>query len=126
MAQKPIHRQDASLTAVCPIRDVLDRIGDKWSVLLLTEMREGPVRFGVLRRRVPDISQRMLTETLRQLQRDGFVIRTVYPSVPPAVDYALSDLGRSLQEPLGELVKWSADHHAKVKAARQTFDTAAA
>ena len=119
------HRQNAELTALCPIRDVLDRIGDKWSVLLLTEMREGAARFGVLRKRIPDISQRMLTETLRNLQRDGFVSRTVYPTVPPSVEYALTDLGRSLLVPLENLVVWSASHHERVKTARQQFDIAA-
>ena len=119
------HRQDADLTSKCPIRDVLDRIGDKWSVLLLSEMRDGPARFGVLRKRIPDISQRMLTETLRHLQRDGFVSRTVYPTVPPSVEYALTDLGRSLLVPLENLVHWSASHHESVKQARQQFDIAA-
>ena len=119
-----VNRQDAILNSRCPVRDVLDRIGDKWSVLLLSEMREGPVRFGGLRRRVPDISQRMLTETLRHLQRDGLVSRTVHPSVPPAVEYHLTSLGLSLLEPLEALVGWSSAHHAKVKAARAQFDEA--
>ena len=119
------HRLDANLSAACPIRDVLDRVGDKWSVLLMTNLELGPVRFGALRRAVPDISQRMLTETLRHLQRDGFVSRTVHPTVPPSVEYALTDLGRSLLVPLGSLVEWSAAHHAKVKQARQSFDVAA-
>jgi DNA-binding HxlR family transcriptional regulator len=118
-------RQDAGLNSRCPVRDVLDRIGDKWSVLLLSEMREGPVRFGALRRRVPDISQRMLTETLRHLQRDGLVSRTVHPSVPPAVEYELTSLGRSLLEPLEALVGWSSVHHGQVKAARAAFDLVA-
>ena len=118
------NRQDAVLNSRCPVRDVLDRIGDKWSVLLLSEMREGPVRFGALRRRVPDISQRMLTETLRHLQRDGLVSRTVHPSVPPAVEYQLTSLGHSLLEPLEALVGRSSAHHAKVKAARARFDAA--
>lgn len=118
------NRQDAVLNSRCPVRDVLDRIGDKWSVLLLSEMRKGPVRFGALRRRVPDISQRMLTETLRHLQRDGLVSRTVHPSVPPAVEYQLTSLGHSLLEPLEALVGWSSAHHAKVKAARARFDAA--
>jgi DNA-binding HxlR family transcriptional regulator len=118
------HRQDEALNARCPVRDVLDRIGDKWSVLLLVEMRAGPVRFGALRRRVPDISQRMLTETLRHLQRDGLVTRTVYPTVPPSVEYALTDLGRSLLDPLESLVAWSAAHHDSVRQARHRFDSA--
>lgn len=120
-AQEP-HRQDADLTARCPIRDVLDRIGDKWSVLLLAEMRDGPVRFGVLRRRIPDISQRMLTETLRHLQRDGYVSRTVHPTVPPSVEYGLTELGCSLLEHLKFLIDWSASQHENVKQARLRFD----
>ena len=120
------NRQTAELNQRCPIRDVLDRIGDKWSVLLLSEMREGAVRFGVLRRRVPDISQRMLTETLRHLQRDGLITRTVYPTVPPSVEYALTDLGNSLLVPLGSLVDWSSAHHDRVRDARQRYDVATA
>ena len=104
---------------------MLDRIGDKWSVLLLTSLHDGPERFGALRRRVPDISQRMLSETLRHLQRDGLISRTVYPTVPPAVEYALTPLGVSLLVPLEGLVEWSAGHHASVRAARQAFDRTA-
>ncbi|MFT3987035.1 winged helix-turn-helix transcriptional regulator [Aestuariivirga sp.] len=115
-------RRDAGLDGRCPIRDVLDRIGDKWSVLLIMELRDGPLRFGELRRRVPDISQRMLTETLRHLQRDGFLSRTVYPTVPPSVEYALTPLGQSLLDPLGVLVAWSSNHHDSVRAARIAFD----
>lgn len=119
------NRQTLELNQKCPVRDVLDRIGDKWSVLLLSEMCNGPSRFGVLRRRVPDISQRMLTETLRHLQRDGLITRTVYPTVPPSVEYALTDLGRSLLVPLGSLVEWSSAHHDRVRDARQRYDLAA-
>lgn len=117
-----IHRQDPELTQKCPIRDVLDRIGDKWSVLLLANLKDGALRFGVLRRRIPDISQRMLTETLRHLQRDGLISRTVFPTVPPSVEYALTSLGRSLHEPLDRLVEWSSVHHDHVRSARASFD----
>lgn len=116
------NRLDPDLTALCPVRDVLDRIGDKWSVLVMVHLKEGPVRFGVLRREIRDISQRMLTETLRHLQRDGFISRTVYPTVPPSVEYALKDLGRSLLTPLDQLVLWTAANHASVKQARMEFD----
>lgn len=119
------YRQDAALTAQCPIRDLLDRIGDKWSVLLLSSLNDGPMRFGALRRAIPDISQRMLTETLRHLQRDGLISRQVFPTVPPSVEYALTDLGRSLLEPLGKLVEWTAVHHDRVRSARALFDQAA-
>ena len=120
-----LYRQDPELTGNCPVRDVLDRIGDKWSVLLVQNLSEGPLRFGVLRRQIGDISQRMLTETLRHLQRDGLISRRVYPTVPPSVEYALTDLGHSLLVPLGQLVAWSAQHHDVVKLSRQQFDTAA-
>jgi len=116
------HRGDPALTAACPIRDVLDRIGDKWSVLILSQLKEGPVRFGVLRRSISDVSQRMLSETLRNLQRDGFVTRTVHPTAPPSVEYALTGLGRSLLEPLDGLVAWSSANHGQVRAARAQFD----
>ena len=118
-----LRRQDPVITASCPVRDVLDRIGDKWSVLIVRELRHGPVRFGVLRRQISDISQRMLTETLRHLQRDGFVSRHVYPTVPPSVEYALTDLGYSLLVPLGQLAEWSAQNHEAVRTARQIFDS---
>ena len=118
------YRLDAAVTGACPVRDVLDRIGDKWSVLLVQNLREGPVRFGALRRQIGDISQRMLSETLRHLQRDGLISRKVYPTVPPSVEYALTDLGRSLLAPLEQLVTWSAQNHDEVKLARQQFDTA--
>ncbi len=116
------YRLDPELTGSCPVRDVLDRIGDKWSVLLVQNLSEGPVRFGALRRQIGDISQRMLTETLRHLQRDGFISRKVFPTVPPSVEYALTDLGHSLLQPLGQLVAWSAQHHDVVKASRREFD----
>ena len=119
------NRLDPALTAACPIRDVLDRIGDKWSVLIVVQLKDGPVRFGALRRQIGDISQRMLTETLRHLQRDGYISRHVYPTVPPSVEYALTDLGRSLLLPLDQLVEWSAQNHEVVKAARKEFDQAA-
>ena len=117
--------QRTELNAACPIRDVLDRIGDKWSSLILSSLKSGPLRFGALRREIPDISQRMLTETLRNLQRDGFLTRTVYPTTPPAVEYALTLLGRSLCDTLGQLANWSADNHDAIRAARLNFDAAA-
>lgn len=116
--------QRAELNAACPIRDVLDRVGDKWSSLLLLALKDRPQRFGALRREIPDISQRMLTETLRNLQRDGFLSRTVFPTTPPAVEYALTSLGHSLQETLGELAVWSAANHDAIRSARRSFDAA--
>jgi DNA-binding HxlR family transcriptional regulator len=114
----------ANLATLCPIRDVLDRVGDKWSILLLLTLAERPHRFGELRRGVPDISQRMLTQTLRDLQRDGLVDRRVFPTNPPSVEYRLTALGTSLLQPMAVLVRWSDDHHGKIKAARTRFDRA--
>ena len=94
----------------CPLRDILDRVGDKWSVLVVVLLRDGQLRFSDLRRSVEGISQRMLTHTLRQLERDGLVERTVYPSVPVRVEYELTALGRTLIEPLAALAQWAEDH----------------
>ena len=121
-APKRGNRQSAAVTEACPVRDVLDRVGDKWSALIVRELDHGPRRFGVLRRAVEDISQRMLTETLRNLQRDGFISRKVIPTTPPQVEYALTPLGASLQQALGALAQWSASHHQQIRAARQTYD----
>jgi len=108
----------------CPIRQVLDQIGDKWSTLMLTTLGERPHRFGELRRAIPDISQRMLTETLRDLQRDGLVSRHVHPTVPPSVEYRLTPLGHSLMEPLSHLVDWADRHFDAIRAARETYAAA--
>ena len=118
------NRQTATTNRACPIRDVLDRVGDKWSVLIVKSLEPGPLRFGALRREIGDISQRMLTETLRRLQRDGLLSRTVYPTTPPAVEYALAPLGRSLLVPLSALAQWSSEHHDDVRRARLAFDAA--
>jgi DNA-binding HxlR family transcriptional regulator len=111
------------LLADCPIRDVLDRIGDKWSTLLVLTLAERPHRFGELRRAVFDISQRMLTHTLRELQRDGLISRKVHPTTPPSVEYALTPLGRSLLEPLSHLHKWAEENHTAIRAARAQFES---
>ena len=116
------HRQNAELNAACPVRDVLDRVGDKWSVLIVRALAGAPKRFGVLRREIEDISQRMLTGTLRNLQRDGFLSRTVIPLTPPQVEYALTPLGQSLHGALCSLAQWSEDHHDAIRAARRQFD----
>lgn len=119
-------QDDAMDPGKCPVRDVLDQIGDKWSSLLVMALADGPRRFNALRRAIPDISQRMLTQTLRDLERDGFVTRVVYPTKPPSVEYALSPLGRSLLDPLAVLVAWAERHHAEIRRARSTFDGALA
>jgi len=112
----------APLESVCPIRGVLDKLGDKWSMLVVLELSAGERRFSDLRRRIPDISQKMLTQTLRALQRDGLAARTVHPSVPPAVSYRLTAMGESLLGPFGALVAWADANHPAVVLARQEFD----
>lgn len=111
-------REGGQPNEACPVRGVLDRIGDKWSVLIVLTLAAAPHRFGALRRAVPDISQRMLTQTLRDLERDGLLSRTVFPTKPPSVEYALTPLGESLLVPLQALVRWADDHHAEILAAR--------
>jgi DNA-binding HxlR family transcriptional regulator len=104
------------------IGDVLARVGDKWSVLVVTRLGDGPVRFNELKRAIGGISQRMLTLTLRGLERDGLVTRTVLPTVPPRVDYALTPLGRDLLQPVSALGAWAIRNQAKIARARETFD----
>jgi DNA-binding HxlR family transcriptional regulator len=104
------------------VSEILARIGDKWSVLIVMKLSDGPRRFSELRRMVDAISQRMLTLTLRGLERDGLVTRTVTPTIPPRVDYELTDLGRSLREPVNALGKWAVDNRAAMLAARAAYD----
>nr|WP_230987431.1 helix-turn-helix domain-containing protein [Allorhizobium terrae] len=104
------------------MNSVLNRVGDKWSVLLVMSLAQGPCRFNELKRRVDGISQRMLTLTLRGLERDGLVKRTVYATIPPRVDYELTPLGHSLREPIEALGHWAFDHYECIVAARAEFD----
>lgn len=106
----------------CPVRDVLDRLGDKWSVLLLVTLAHKPARFNALARAVPDISRRMLSETLRHLERDGLIWREVAPTTPPAVRYGLTPLGHSLMPPLLALIAWAETHQPSISAARRAFE----
>ncbi len=108
------------------VREVLARVGDKWSVLVIALLSRGPLRFSEVYRAVEGISHRMLTLTLRQLERDGLVTRTVFPTVPPRVDYELSALGMTLIEPVMALVEWAEHHRMDIEAARATFDAARA
>ncbi|HEY8335544.1 MAG TPA: helix-turn-helix domain-containing protein [Tardiphaga sp.] len=101
---------------------VLSRVGDKWSVLVIMLLGDRPRRFNELKRMVGGISQRMLTLTLRGLERDGLVTRTVFPTVPPRVDYELTDLGRGLSEPVMALGEWAKQHLTDIETARQNFD----
>jgi DNA-binding HxlR family transcriptional regulator len=100
------------------IREVLDRIGDTWTVLVVSTLGAGPMRYSDLQAAVPGISQRMLTLTLKDLERDGLVTRTSYPEVPPRVEYALTDLSRSLLSAVQTLAAWAAEHHGEVAANR--------
>jgi len=106
----------------CPVRDVIDHLGDKWSTLLIIVLADGPQRFNAIKRAVPDISQRMLTQTLRDLQRDGLITRQVFPTLPPSVEYRLSDMGESLLEPLAALIGWAEAHHPVIRQARAAYD----
>ena len=106
----------------CPVRGILDRLGEKWTMLVVLMLSDGALRFNELRRRIPDISQKMLTQTLRDLQRDGLVSRTVFPTVPPSVEYRLTDLGTSLLEPFGHLMVWANRSEEAIFAARSQFD----
>jgi DNA-binding HxlR family transcriptional regulator len=108
------------------VSEMLARIGDKWSILIVMILASGPRRFNELKRLVDGISQRMLTLTLRHLERDGMVTRTVTPSIPPRVDYALTPLGHSLRVPVMALGKWVTDNIETIKDAREDFDAAAA
>jgi DNA-binding HxlR family transcriptional regulator len=114
-----IHHESADCRAVS---SVLARVGDKWSVLIIMLLSDGPRRFNEIKRMVGGISQRMLTLTLRGLERDGLVTRTVFPTIPPRVDYELTDLGRSL--PVMALGLWARQHQSDIAAARLRFDLA--
>ncbi len=103
-------------------REVLNRVGDKWSVYVVVVLRAGPVRFNELKRMIEGISQRMLTLTLRGLERDGLISRTMYPSIPPRVDYELTDLGRTLLAPVLALTNWSEEHRQEIQRSRDRFD----
>jgi DNA-binding HxlR family transcriptional regulator len=106
------------------VSEVLSRVGDKWTVLVVSTLGDGPKRFNELRRALGSISQRMLTLTVRALERDGLVTRTVFPTNPPRVDYELTELGRSLLEPVSALGTWARHNRPAIQQARQRFDTA--
>jgi DNA-binding HxlR family transcriptional regulator len=104
------------------VRDVLARVGDKWTLLTITVLASGPLRFTALHEQVAGVSQRMLSQTLRALNRDGLVTRTAYPEMPPRVEYALTPLGRSLNEAVSGLVHWVRDHQSDIVRTRDEFD----
>jgi DNA-binding HxlR family transcriptional regulator len=116
---------DTSQSANChAMSDVLNRIGDKWSVLVVGMLgrNASPLRFNELKRMINGVSQRMLTLTLRNLERDGLVTRTIYPEVPPRVEYGLTQLGKTLQVPIQGLWDWTAEHHTSIVEARSIYD----
>ncbi len=107
----------------CPrIAPVLSRVGDKWSILVVMLLASGPRRFNDIKRSVGGISQRMLTLTLRGLERDGLLTRTQFPTIPPRVDYALTDLGQSLCTPVSALGRWAMDHIVEIESSQLMFD----
>lgn len=113
--------EEIVLEQPCAIRDVLDRIGDQWSLLILEALAPGTLRFNALMREIGDISKQMLSRTLKQLEQDGFITRTLYPEVPPRVEYTLTPLGRSFLEPMQQLVAWADTHHRTIVAARVRY-----
>jgi DNA-binding HxlR family transcriptional regulator len=116
--------KDPSNPVCRTISTLLSRIGDKWTVLVVSTLGDGPRRFNELRREIPSVSQRMLTLTLRNLERDGIVSRTVTPTIPPRVDYALTDLGHSLLKPVTALSDWALANVEMIHAAQASFDAA--
>jgi len=108
------------------VSEVLSRVGDKWTILVVSELGHGPRRFNEIRRALGSISQRMLTLTLRALERDGLVTRTVFPTIPPRVDYELTKLGRSLLEPVSGIGLWARQNRQAIQDARHRFDASAA
>ncbi len=106
----------------CPIRNVVAQIGDKWSMIVLFALVDGSERFNALKKRIVGVSQRMLTQTLRDLERDGYVSRTVYPEVPVRVEYELTALGKGIVKPLYQLVSWADENHKQINIARDEYD----
>jgi DNA-binding HxlR family transcriptional regulator len=121
VTMKPdIHNPD------CPSRGVLDRISDKWTALIVLVLRDGPLRFGDLRIRVGGVAPKVLTETLRRLERDGLLTRTAHAEVPPRVEYELTALGHSLAEPITAITAWAEEHMLQITRARERYDGRAA
>ena len=118
-SKHPFHTEECR-----PVSEILQRVGDKWTVLVVSLLGSEAKRFSELRRAIDGISQKMLTATLRGLERDGFVTRTVFPTTPPSVAYALTDLGRDLLVPVKALGEWAIDNRSRVEAAREKFGRA--
>lgn len=122
MAMTPVTNEAEAL--LCPIRTVLSKVTGKWQIVILLTLNANPLRFGELKREIGDITQRVLTENLRALQRDGYISRTVYDGPPVAVSYALTDQGHGLVQVMWPIVSWARDNLDVVKAKRQAFETA--
>lgn len=110
----------------CAIRDVISQISDKWSIMVLLSLAKGTLRFGQLRERIENISQRMLTSTLRKLERDGYVRREAFAVIPPRVDYSLTEQGRSLLDPLVNLCRWAESNQSDIRNARASYEQGSA
>ncbi|WP_420064915.1 winged helix-turn-helix transcriptional regulator [Pectobacterium colocasium] len=110
---------DAAFDHPCPIRDVLDRIGDRWSLLILEALAQKTLRFNELHRHIDDISRQMLSRTLKRLEADGFIHRTIYAEVPPRVEYTLTPLGHSFLQPMQLLIQWADRNHAEICRSRR-------
>ncbi|WP_338117576.1 helix-turn-helix domain-containing protein [Tardiphaga robiniae] len=115
------HQEDLQGAQGCPIRDVLNRIGDQWTLLVLGALSKKTLRFNELKREIGDVSQHMLARTLKRLEEDGLVSRTLFPVIPPRVDYALTPLGQSLLQPLDILIAWANAHHRVILDARRNY-----
>ncbi|CAB3753103.1 MULTISPECIES: winged helix-turn-helix transcriptional regulator [Burkholderia] len=113
---------DVDINVDCPVRSILDFVGDKWTALVISHLATGPLRFTQIKRNIKDISQRMLTVTLRGLERNGLVTRTVFPTIPATVEYALTPLGESLLVPVQMLIGWAIQNRSEIAAARKTYD----
>jgi DNA-binding HxlR family transcriptional regulator len=122
MAQTHIPTPSDIVVEACPIREVLDRVAGKWCILVITATARGPVRFTELERAIEGITRRMLTLTLRNLERDGLLTRTVYPTVPPRVEYQLTDIAQELHESLLSLTGWAERHRETIGTARNVYD----
>ena len=116
-----LHKSNADFAGRCPIRDVLDRLGDRWTLLVLMELQSEVLRFSAIKKQIPDISPRMLAQTLRHLEFDGLISRKIYPTIPPKVEYALTPLGQSMLKPVSALIDWASDNHDAVRAARAAY-----
>ena len=116
-----LHQQTTQQVANCPIRDVLSHLGDRWTVLVLHALQDGEIRFGVLRTQIPDISPRMLSQTLRRLEQDGLIARTAYATIPPRVDYRLTELGVSFMQVIQVMLDWAKQNQSAVHEARQAY-----